>query len=228
MSQYFPPYNSSIRNIKVELNLANYVTKDDVKKVDDKASKFENRLDENEKGISFSRGFFLYEDQSDLVYECKANSFNRTDEHISVWKSTGIFDYSDTTNMNTIKNTIHLPQLLIDSGIQHVEMTGSYFAHQKAILSNDKTINIYCVYELEAIAFSRDDTFTIQNALFGAIKITKSTDTSKYNYTKPGRNVLIFGADMSFSTHTTNKANNICVMGKDFIQGINDTTIYTD
>ena len=35
MSQYFPPYNSSIGNIKVELdlNLANYSTKDDVKNI---------------------------------------------------------------------------------------------------------------------------------------------------------------------------------------------------
>ena len=31
MSQYYPPYRSSRNNIKVELNLANYATKDDVK-----------------------------------------------------------------------------------------------------------------------------------------------------------------------------------------------------
>ena len=27
MSQYFPPYNNSSENIKVELNLSNYATK---------------------------------------------------------------------------------------------------------------------------------------------------------------------------------------------------------
>ena len=31
---------------------------------------------------------------------------------------------------------------------------------------------------------------------------------------------------MSFSKHANNKANNIYVMGKDYIQKINDTTIY--
>ena len=31
---------------------------------------------------------------------------------------------------------------------------------------------------------------------------------------------------MSSSIHATNRANNIYVMGKDFIQGINDTSIY--
>ena len=33
---------------------------------------------------------------------------------------------------------------------------------------------------------------------------------------------------MSFSKHTNNKANNIYVMGKDYIQKINDTTIYAE
>ena len=33
MSQYFPPYRSSERNIKVELDLSSYVTKTDLKNV---------------------------------------------------------------------------------------------------------------------------------------------------------------------------------------------------
>ena len=32
-SQYYPPYRSSNNNIKVELDLANYATKDDVKNI---------------------------------------------------------------------------------------------------------------------------------------------------------------------------------------------------
>ena len=62
----------------------------EVKTIGDKAKKnasdilaFKNRLkqkedivNENEREISFSRGFFFYIDQSDLVYDCKANSFN--------------------------------------------------------------------------------------------------------------------------------------------------------
>ena len=42
---YYPPYRSSSNNINVELDLSNYATKDDVKKVEDK-------------GIIFVRGFF--------------------------------------------------------------------------------------------------------------------------------------------------------------------------
>ena len=34
MSQYFPPYNNSSENIKVELDLSNYATKKDITHID--------------------------------------------------------------------------------------------------------------------------------------------------------------------------------------------------
>ena len=117
---------------------------------------------------------------------------------------------------------------------------------------NKNVINIYTVYKLDVIASSRDTTFTIQNALFGAMQITKNDDTSKYDYkgygicfdegsefghtiteggrthTTDARSVLIFGVDMSFSVHATNRANNIYVMGTGLTQGIHDTTLYAE
>ena len=33
MSKYFPPYNNSSKNIKVELDLSNYATKNDIKDI---------------------------------------------------------------------------------------------------------------------------------------------------------------------------------------------------
>ena len=33
MNQYYPPYRNSSNNIKVELDLANYATKNDVKNI---------------------------------------------------------------------------------------------------------------------------------------------------------------------------------------------------
>ena len=47
-------------------------------------------------------------------------------------------------------------------------------------------------------------------------------------YTSNGRNVLIFGVDMSFSAHATNKANHIYLMGDGLTQSINDTTLYAE
>ena len=49
-----------------------------------------------------------------------------------------------------------------------------------------------------------------------------------FDRTTNARNVLIFGADMSFSVHATNRANHIYIMGTEFVQGINDTTIYAE
>ena len=46
--------------------------------------------------------------------------------------------------------------------------------------------------------------------------------------TSNGKNVLLFGADMSFSIHATNRANHIYYFGEGLTQGINDTTIYAE
>ena len=44
-----------------------------------------------------------------------------------------------------------------------------------------------------------------------------------------GKKCIIFGADLSIrSSHDNNKKNNILVLGKDFVQGINGTTIYAE
>ena len=42
------------------------------------------------------------------------------------------------------------------------------------------------------------------------------------------RNVIILGADMSSPVHANNKTKNILVLGKDFMQGLDNTTIYAE
>ena len=147
----------------------------------------------------------------------------------------------------------YLPDIKND-GRMYVYLSGNHFQQNKVIIpNNNNAINIYCVYKLDPIASSRDTSFTIQNALFGAMQITKNaTDNSKNNYkgygicfdersqfghaitedgrayTTNGRNVLIFGVDMSFSAHATNRANHIYLMGDGLTQGINDTTLYVE
>ena len=43
----------------------------------------EDTINENERGLSFNRGFFFYMDQSYLVYDCKMGSFQFTNGKIS-------------------------------------------------------------------------------------------------------------------------------------------------
>ena len=164
-------------------------------------------------------------------------SFQFTGNKISTWKSTGIFNYSSDSNMNAVGDSGgNLPDIKND-GRMYVYLSGNHF---------------YWVYEIQPISSSRDTSFTIQTALFGAMQITKNaTDNSKNNYkgygicfdersqfghtitedgrahTTNGRNVLIFG-DVSFSVHATNRANSIYVMGDGLTQGIHDTKLYAE
>ena len=134
----------------------------------------------------------------------------------------------------------------------YVYLKGSHFQQHNALtLNNDhildkNVVNIYIVYKLYPIATSRDTaTFTIQNSLFGAMQITKNADISKYNYKGYGicfdgrkefahvrkrgnfsdTTMANFWSRYEFSKHANNKRNNIYVMGKDYVQRINDITL---
>ena len=158
--------------------------------------------------------------------------------------------------MNGIENTKKEMTILKNDERLYVYLQGNHFQQNNVLTSNNdhvlskNVVNIYIVYKLDPLASTRDKSFTIQNALFGAMQITKNaTDNDKNNYkgygicfdersqfghtiteggrahTKDARNVLIFGSDMSSSVRATNRANHIYLMGTDLTQGINDTTI---
>ena len=204
------------------------------------------RSDEGQIEDSFIIGFYYYLQQCYLVYECKVHSFSFKLNRITVWKSAGTHNYSNNFNMApTTDANNQLPELTTD-GKMHVYLNGNYFVEIRVINpNNDNVINIYCVYQFDPISSSRDTTYTTQNALFGAVQITKNADTSKYAYKgygicsdeggmfsegsiSNGRNVLIFDVHESSLLHSNNKDNNIYVMGKDFVQGINNMTLYGD
>ena len=163
-----------------------------------------------------------------------------------MWKSTGIFNYLGNSNMNVVGDPGNDLPALKNDGRMYVYLSGNHFDQNKVLIpNNNNLINIYCVYELQPITASRNDTFTIQNALFGAVEITKNADTSKYAYkgyricfdeggtfskgnVNNGRNVLVFGVHETSLVHVNNKAYNIYVMRDLFVQGINDTTLYAE
>ena len=248
-SQHIATEVTGIDN-KTKKNASDYLA------LKNKLKQKEDTINENERGLSFNRGFSFYTDQSYLVYDCKVGSLNfgLTSKDISEWKSTGIYNYSSDSNMNAVVDSGgYLPDIKND-GRMHVYLSGNHFQQNKIIIpNNNNAINIYCVYKLDPIASSRDTSFTIQNALFGAMQITKNaTDNSKNNckgygicfdersqfshtitedgrtHTTNGRNVIIFEVDVSFSAHATNRANHIYLMGDGLTQGINDTTLYVE
>ena len=147
----------------------------DILALENKLTQKEDTINENERGLSFNRDFFFYTDRSYLVYDCKMGSFGFGSKDISEWKSTGIYDYSSRSNMNALANSKDkLPNLKNDDRM-HVHLSGNHFQQNKVIIpNNNNVINIYCVYQLDPIASTRDTSYTIQNALFGAMQITKN------------------------------------------------------
>ena len=114
----------------------------------------------------------------------------------------------------------------------------------KVTCNHGPTVNIYIVYRLTPFTTSTKSAAQ-ENCLFGAAILTKNDDIDKYKYSgygtgfdsrgsfshpsgEFGKNVVIFGADMNSSVHANNKTRNILVLGKDFVQGIDDTTIYAE
>ena len=140
--------------------------------------------------------------------------------------------------------TTSLPPL-IDNGRMSVRFEAAYFKQMRLLRpNNDNIVNIYIVYLIDPVSNSRNTDYTVQNALFGGIKIIKNAaDTSKHKYEgygicfdeggtfskggiNNGRNVLIFGVHENSLVHANNKANNVYVMDNFIVQGISDTTFY--
>ena len=174
-----------------------------------------------------------------LLYECRTFSFKYTSGKINLLKSAGIHNYTRNLDMDAISvATTNLPSL-IDNRRMRVRLEGAYFKRTKLIRpNNDNIVNIYIVYLIDPISSSRNTDYTVQNALFGGVRITKNAiDTSKHKYegygicfdeggtfTKGniinGRNVIIFGVHENSLTHATNKANNIYITGDFLVQGL--------
>ena len=99
----------------------------DILALENKLTQKEDTINENERGLSFNRGFFFYMDQNYLVYDCKMGSFGFGSKDISEWKSTGIYNYSSRSNMNALANSKNnLPNLKND-GRMHVYLSGNHF-----------------------------------------------------------------------------------------------------
>ena len=233
----------------------------EVKTIDDKTKKnasdilsFESRLkqkedivDEVQRENALTNGRDNYRDKLYLLYECKAFSFKYTSGRINLWKSTGLNNFNEDSDMDAVSVVTTCLPSLIDNGRMSVRLKGAYFKQMRLLRpNNDNIVNIYIVYLIDPISNSRNIDCTVQNALFGGVKITKNaTDTSKHKYEgygicfdeggvfsmgniNNGRNVLIFGVLENSVIHSNNKANNIFIMGDGFVQGINDTTLYAE
>ena len=113
-------------------------------------------------------------------------SFIFNNKKISKWESTGIFNSSDYYSMNGIENNKKEMPILKNDERMYVYLLGNHFQQNNVLTSdndhviNKNVVNIYIAYKLDPLVSTRDKRFTIQNALFGAMQITKNaTDNDK-------------------------------------------------
>ena len=98
------------------------------------------------------------------------------------------------------------------------------------IFKGGPIVNIYNVYKTSPKTIISN--FVSKNCLFGAIKITNTinSDTDKWQCSgygigfvdgkNDGKNVIIFGVDLSNSKRANNKTKHVLVLGREFIQKI--------
>ena len=103
-------------------------------------------------------------------------------------------------------------------------------------------VNLYISYELDIWSNDLNTDFLLGNCLLGAVKLSRNVDPDKYRYSGygigfdarsdvdwsdgcKGKNIIIFGADMSSSTHIDDKNKYIIVLGEYPTQGLDNTTI---
>ena len=103
--------------------------------------------------------------------------------------------------------------------------------------------NYYIVYRLNPKTNSSN--VVLENCLFGKIKMKKNANTDKYKYqghgtgfdlsgifshpnAGDGKNVIIFGVDMTNSKHANNKTKDVLVLGHGLILKRDDATIYAE
>ena len=145
--------------------------------------------------------------------------------------------------LTTTSNDKSATKTIYDNSRIKVRFNGDLLRQNQVTYNHRPIVNIYIVYE--TTLDTKTSNITLENCLSGAIKITKNSDVDKYKYSgygtgfdsrgsfphpsgENGTNVIIFEADLSSSVHTNNKVNNVLVLGKTFIQGINGTTIYAE
>ena len=159
--------------------------------------------------------------------------------YIYYWQSKGLPD----ERINSIKTANHSITPFLDyyGTKTRVEFNGSCLKQDSVTFNHRKVVNICIVYEISK-SISISNYLTLENCSFGAVTLTKNADIDKYKYsgygigfdrhgsfsfpgTGLGRNVIIFGVDMSSSTKIDNRKKDILILGKGPTQGLEHTLI---
>ena len=156
--------------------------------------------------------------------------------YIYFWKSRGLSDENITT---PIKPDYCLNQNLSYFGTKiRVKLNRSCLNQGKITYNHKKIVKIYIVYKINK-NYNMNSYPKLENSLFAAVSLTKNDDIEKYKYSGygigfdkkgffsvgngVGRNVIIFGVDMSSSSHIDKRKKVILILGKSPTQVLEHT-----
>ena len=174
--------------------------------------------------------------QNYLVFQNVSRYFKTVDSNILLWKSKGLSD--ESIKPPTTSNKMLNPSLDFVGTKARVKFNGDCLKQEKNTFNQVKIVNIYIVYEIKR-SVNISSYSTLENGLFGAVKLTKHFDVDQYKYSgygigcnrkgsysigdEVGRNIIIFGVDMSSSPHIDNKKKETLILGKGPTQGLEHT-----
>ena len=101
-------------------------------------------------------------------------------DNISSWKSKGFSNEVIKPPDNTIA-----PELIYSGEKMYVKFNGSCLKQDKITFNYGKTVNISIAYALKS-TLNYDEDIALENYLFGAMKIIKNANISKYKYSGYG------------------------------------------
>ena len=214
---------------------------------DNKLNQANTRIDDTERNVFY----FLAKDDLEgnySIFEFGYNYFKRIMDntcnvtYAHYWQSKGLSNEKiDAANTNTDNDLA--PIVKFNGSQMYLEFKGAILKENKATYSHGSVANIYIVYKLKPYV-NANTGLTINDCLFGAIKLTKNSDPVKYKYEGYGicfdsiwtysfgneypKNVIIFGANLKNSVHAINRANNELILGKGIVQKINNITLYAE
>ena len=137
-----------------------------------------------------------YDQQSYFLFEPKSKPFTKNGEAIHAWISTGIHNDSNNTDLFSVNNSDNNSLILLNKNNRlGVTFNGSYMKQNKLGYAHGKIVNLYIIYEFKNRRVDSPD-FTVQNGLFGAIKITKYANISHCKYERYG---ICFDGESAFS-----------------------------
>ena len=146
--------------------------------------------------------------------------FEKVSIKIASWESTRCLmkKISSVSNSNG-----EPPKKVYDNAATKVKFNGN-------LLKQDTVTYNHGSIDYRLTPDTKDSTVTLQKCLFGTVKSTKNVDIDKYKYSgygtgfdsrgsfshpsgRYGRNVIIFGADLSSFSHANNKTRSNLVLG---------------